>query len=398
MQVQSEISIDLSCPGSETIQVMQHDINTRSVAIRLLSNGDPWQPPEDVTVAVGYEKPDHTRGLYDMLPDGSSAISLSGNVVTVILAQQILSTAGTVRACVVFNDAQLNQLSTFPFQIQVQVNPAVDAPQSENYSRLQWLEGKLEEYLTLAKESGEFNGPVGPGPILLGQEVAFQVSSDYQAIPTGAWSSQVPSAAPKQYLWSRTTAHYDSGDVVTYSVSRNGADGSGAVTCVCNVAPDDEGNITLTAQDVGALPCVGGSVQGQINMSGQKITGLPNPEEDSDAANKAFVAAQTGAAVSAAQTYTEQYAKTGIVSFLLSTDGWSGDSAPYTQFVAIANLSADRRLRAYPVYGSDTDRNLAIKEACAAVSFASRDDTGITFTCLEEKPTASIPVSVELYW
>ena len=398
MQVQSEISIDLNNPGTQTVQVMQHDINTRVVVIRLLSNEKPWLPPEDVTAAIGYEKPDHTRGLYDKLPDGSPAITLSGNTATVILAQQVLSAAGTVRACVVFNDAQLNQLSTFPFQLQVQVNPAVDAPQSENYSRLQWLESKLEEYLTAAKESGEFTGPAGPGPVLLGQEVAFQVSEDYHTVPTGPWSHQVPSAAPSQYLWSRTTAHYDSGDVITYSVSRNGADGTGSVVRVCGVSPDDAGNVALTAQDVGALPCVGGSVQGQIHMNGQKITGLSAPEEDSDAANKGFVTAQAEAAAAAAQEYTAQYAKTQIVSFLLSTEDWAGDSAPYTQFISISNLDAGRRLRAYPVYGSDTARNLAIKEACAAVSFAARSEDGITFTCLEEKPSASIPVSVELYW
>ena len=397
MQAQSQIRVDLSHSGTQEVKAMQHDINTRVVDIQLFNADVPWQPPEGVTAAIGYEKPDHTRGLYDKLPDGTSAITLDGNVATVILAQQMLSAPGTVRACVVFNDAQLNQLSTFPFLVQVQVNPAVDAPQSENYCRLQWLEDKLDEYLTLAKESGEFNGPTGPAPVLLGQEVVFQVSTDYQRIPTGEWSTQVPAMAPKEYLWSRTTAHYDSGDVISYSVSRNGADGTGSVVTVCGRAPDDTGNVALTAEDVGALPCVGGSVQGEINMNGQMITGLPTPTADTDAANKGFVETQTDAATAAAKEYTEQYAKTQIVSFLLNAADWVGDSAPYTLFTAISNLGTNLRLRAYPLYGSDHERNLAVKEACAAVSFATRSPDGITFTCLEEKPSVNIPVSVELY-
>lgn len=393
MQVQSQIQVDLNRPGEGSVPVMQYDGNTRSIAIALYADGTPWQPPEGVTAALGYEKPDHTRGLYDKLADGSAAISIDGNVVTVLLARQVLTAAGTVFACLVFYDEQRNQLSTFPFRLLVQVNPAVEAPESEDYNRLQWLEDQLEKYLRQAKESGEFTGPIGPGPVLLGQEVAFQVSSDYRTIPTGVWQAQVPPVAPKTYVWSRTTAHYDSGDVVTYSVSRNGANGDGAVNTVCGVSPDDAGNIPLSASDVGALACVGGSVQGEIHMNGQKITDLPAPESDGDAANKAFVAEQAAAAAAS----TQQALKTKVVSFLLSAASWVGDSAPYTQFIAITGLEDDHRLRAYPVYGSDQEKNLAMKEACAAVSFAMRGEGGITFTCLEEKPAASISVSVEIY-
>lgn len=391
MQVLSQICVDLNRPGVQTVPAMQHDGQTRAVEISLMCDGQPWQPPEGVTAAIGYEKPDRTRGLYDKLPDGTAAVTLSGSTAAVILTAQALSTPGTVRACLVFHDAKRNQLSTFPFQIQVQVNPAADAPQSEDYCRLQWLEDKLTEYLALAKESGEFNGPAGPGPVLLGQETAFQVSQDFRQIPTGTWEAQLPSCAPKQYVWSRTTAHYDSGDVVTYSVSRNGADGSGAVSTVCGVAPDNAGNVSLTAEDVGALSCVGGTVQGQINMGGQKLTGLPTPTNDTDAAGKGYVDTQAAAAV-------KQYAKTKFVTFLLCTQDWLGDSAPYTVYVPITNLTEEMLMRAYPLYtGSDAAKDLAVKEASTAVSYARRSDNGITFTCLEEKPAADIPVTVELY-
>lgn len=394
MQVQTQISVDLNQSGTQTVQAMQHDGQTRAVEIALQCAGQPWQPPEGITAAIGYEKPDRTRGLYDRLPDGTAAVTISGSSATVLLSAQMLSVPGTVRACLVFHDEKLNQLSTFPFQIQVQVNPAVEAPQTEDYCRLQWLEDKLAEYLALAKDSGEFNGPAGPGPVLLGQEIAFQVSGDYQQIPTGPWSASLPACSPRQYVWSRTTAHYDSGDVVTYSVSRNGADGTGAVSTVCGIAPDDNGNVPLTAEDVGALSCVGGVVLGQIDMGGQKLTGLSDPTEDSDAAGKGYVDAQADAAVTAAK----QAVKTRFVSFLMSHTGWVGDSAPFTLFIPISGLTAEMLTRAYPLYtGTDTAQDLAVKEASASVSFAKRTEGGITFTCLEEKPAADIPVTVEVY-
>lgn len=393
MQIQTQISVDLNRPGLQTVPAMQHDGQTRAVEVALLCDGQPWQPPEGVTAAIGYEKPDHTRSLYDRLSDGTAAVTLSGSNATVLLTAQMLSVSGTVRACLVFHDEVLNQLSTFPFQIQVQVNPAAEAPQAEDYCRLQWLEDKLSEYLALARDSGEFTGPTGPGPVLLGQEVAFQVSRDYRTIPTGAWSETLPSCAPKEYVWSRTTAHYDSGDVVTYSVSRNGADGSGAVSTVCGVAPDDDGNIPLTAGDVGALSCVGGTVQGSIDMGGQSLTGLPEPTDDADAAGKGYVDAQAAASVTAAK----QAVKTQFVSFLLGSAKWVGDSAPYTLFIPISGLTDDLLTRAYPHYYGDTEKDLALKEASAAVSYAKRTEGGITFTCLEEKPAADIPVTVEVY-
>ena len=177
MEVQAQIQADLQIPEGTAVPVMQHDGLTRRLLVTLLSGGESWQPPEGVTPAVGYEKPDRTRGLYDRMPDGTDAVTLEGKVASVLLPPQMLSTPGTVLACLVFRDAAQNRLTTFPFRLLVQVNPAAQAPDEEAQDRLKWLEDKLEEYLTQAKESGRFTGETGPAPKLLGQEVAFQVLS-----------------------------------------------------------------------------------------------------------------------------------------------------------------------------------------------------------------------------
>ena len=189
MEVQTQIQADLKASTGAVVPVMQHDGGTRKLSITLLSDGKAWQPPEGASVAVGYERSDHTRGLYDRMPDGGDAVSLEGNVASVLLPPQMLSAPGTVLACLVFRDESQNQLTTFPFRLQVQVNPAAQSPDEETKDRLKWLEDRLADYLTEAVESGRFTGETGPGPKLLGQEVAFQVSPDYRTIPTGVWQA-----------------------------------------------------------------------------------------------------------------------------------------------------------------------------------------------------------------
>lgn len=58
---------------------------------------------------------------------------------------------------------------------------------------------------------------------------------------------------------------------------------------VNGIAPDETGNVTLTAADVGALPVSGGDMTGPINMNGQSISGLNSPTEDTQAANKGYM-------------------------------------------------------------------------------------------------------------
>ena len=94
-----------------------------------------------------YTKPDRTKGLYNKLADGTPAVTVDGSTVTVILAPQMLTVPGTVNAGIVFNSAQLDQLTTFPFPVRVEKNPFAGAQVSQDYIRLQWLEDKLQEYI-----------------------------------------------------------------------------------------------------------------------------------------------------------------------------------------------------------------------------------------------------------
>ena len=57
--------------------------------------------------------------------------------------------------------------------------------------------------------------------------VAYQVSTSGTTVPTGTWSSSVPSASAGQYLWTRTVITYtDSATSTLYSVGRMGTNGT----------------------------------------------------------------------------------------------------------------------------------------------------------------------------
>lgn len=248
-----------------------------------------------------------------------------------------------------------------------------------DWTQYQWFEIKGEK------------GDIGNPALLTSQSVTYQASTSGNVIPSGNWQGSIPTVAQGAYLWTRVTMTFNSGTpIYAYSVSRMGIDGTGAVSTVCGVAPNSSGNVNLSASDVGALAASGGEVNGDIvvngtiNMSGHRIMGLSDPISGDDAVHKYYV----DLAIAGVKTVS--------VSATLTAAGWAG-SAPYVQSVTITGLTDAKKAMAYPVYGSDTPANIALKEACGMVSFASRSGSVLTFTCLEDKPTVDIPIAVEVY-
>ena len=94
-------------------------------------------------------------------------------------------------------------------------------------------------------------GNTGDACVITAQSVGYLTSSSGTVVPEGSWQSTVPTVQPGYFLWTRTRVTYNSGDVVTsYSVSRNGIDGQGAVSSVNSISPDPNGDIALTASDI----------------------------------------------------------------------------------------------------------------------------------------------------
>ena len=242
-----------------------------------------------------------------------------------------------------------------------------------DWTKYQWFEIKGEK------------GDIGNPALLTSQSVTYQASTSGNVIPSGNWQGSIPTVAQGAYLWTRVAMTFNSGaPIYAYSVSRMGLDGTGAVSKVCGKEPNSNGNVELGAENVGALPSVGGLMTGNIVMNSHQIKALGAPTDSADATTKGYVDTALSNAKTIAKTAT------------LTATGWSA-SAPYTQSVTVSGLTDTKRAMAYPVYGSNTATNLALKEACGMVSFASRSGSTLTFTCLEDKPTVNIPITVEVY-
>lgn len=68
-------------------------------------------------------------------------------------------------------------------------------------------------------------GPTGNG--IKSTAITYQVSSSGTTVPTGTWSTNVPTTSAGQYLWTRTITTYTNSTTTTsYSVSRNGSNGA----------------------------------------------------------------------------------------------------------------------------------------------------------------------------
>ena len=284
MIISTRISADLQAPGYPPIvHAVQGEQYSRQLKMALYDGGVAWTVPGGVFVAMRYSKPDGTTGYYDTLPDGTQAWSTEGNTVSIYVAPQMLTVPGVVQGQLEIIQNQ-SILASFPLRLKVAANVAAARMQSEDYVNwLQWMEDQIKQRLIDAAESGEFTGPPGPegprgpqgiqgktgsqgpqgirGPqgdtgapaTLVSSSISYQASSSGVIVPSGTWSSSVPTVAQGNYLWTRVVQTFNTGSPVTsYSVSRMGMDGSGSVSSVCSKSPDSNGNVPLTASDVGA--------------------------------------------------------------------------------------------------------------------------------------------------
>ena len=120
-------------------------------------------------------------------------------------------------------------------------------------------------------------GNTGAAATITAQAVEYMASSSGTVVPEGSWTTTIPTVPSGNFLWTRTKVTYNTGDVVTsYSVSRNGVDGTGAVSSVNNISPDGNGNIALTASDIQCSDSQ--SVQSHITTAESGITDLATYE------------------------------------------------------------------------------------------------------------------------
>lgn len=116
-------------------------------------------------------------------------------------------------------------------------------------------------------------GETGAPATLTGRSVTYMASDSGTVVPSGSWSSDVPTVGQGRYLWTRVVLTFNTGSPVTYySVSRMGLDGTGSVSSVNSQNPDSTGNVKLTAADIADSD--GQSVEAALAGKQTKITSV----------------------------------------------------------------------------------------------------------------------------
>lgn len=127
MNVNQNVSLNLTADGiPPRLHMVQGDSNTRTIVASLWDGSQPCNVPTSAAVMMRFRKPDGTGGLYDVT-EGGAKISVSGNVVTVPVATQLLTVAGVVFAQLdvygTATGAAAEKLATF--RLAVEVAPSV---------------------------------------------------------------------------------------------------------------------------------------------------------------------------------------------------------------------------------------------------------------------------------
>lgn len=122
-------------------------------------------------------------------------------------------------------------------------------------------------------------GDTGAAATVTGTTVEYMISDSGTIVPSGSWSTTIPTVPQGKYLWTRVTTTFNTGSpAVSYSVTRMGIDGSGSVSSVNDKSPSDSGNVTLTAGDIQTSGGV--SVEAKLDTLGEEKQPLLTPGDN----------------------------------------------------------------------------------------------------------------------
>lgn len=177
---------------------------------------------------------------------------------------------------------------------------ASTAPTS--YTAYSWFQYKGEK------------GDTGTASSITQQSVTYQESASGTVAPSGSWVTNIPSVTPGNFLWTRTVLEFNDGSTVTsYSISRYGIDGTGAVSSVNGQSPDGNGNVALTANNVPTADNL--SIQAHITATEDDIDTLQSDMTTAQAALSNVVLEAAEQTITSSTTGTSAWiALTGLTA------------------------------------------------------------------------------------
>lgn len=239
----------------QRIPAVEGDSNTRSVLLLLYDGGDRYSVPEDASVVVRYGKRDKTGGIYDTLPNGERAWEVTEKGLVVSLAPQMFTCPGVVEAQIQLRKGS-QSLSTFTFELNVEKDPSRGLNPSKDY--FNWYSATIDALK-------EYLGEHGAG--MTDEERKLLFSLFKNAKYKKSMSAELKALAE---MWGiEISGGVDRRTSSILGVGVLGRSVLGSTGKASTTIPDDEENapsggvtsvngktgaVTLTAEDVGALP------------------------------------------------------------------------------------------------------------------------------------------------
>ena len=185
----------------QSIDGVQGD-TARAVELALTEGGKAWPVPEGTSVVIRYRRVrSGAGGIYDTMPDGTGAYSISENKVTVWLAPQVFAAAGPVELQLTLI-CQGAELTSFSILVYVQGNLGDAAEDDESYVNLsRQIETAVSAAVESAMPSGIHVGPEEPDE----DNVELWVDTDDQSGSGGQSGSQTGGAEKWETIFDLTT-------------------------------------------------------------------------------------------------------------------------------------------------------------------------------------------------
>lgn len=121
------LTLNVQLPNIATVAwAVQGDQLSRHLECTLVDGSTAWTPQAGYHAMVRAHKPDGTACVYDVDEDGNPAVTWSGNVATVTIAQQAITVAGTVLMQLEFYDSNNARLTAFAWAMNVQPSAVTD--------------------------------------------------------------------------------------------------------------------------------------------------------------------------------------------------------------------------------------------------------------------------------
>ena len=234
-----------------------------------------------------------------------------------------------------------------------------------DYTKYSWFKIKGEK------------GDTGDAATVKSRSVTYQVGSSGTTAPSGSWLQGVPTVPQGQFLWTKTDVTFNTGDTITwYSVSRMGIDGTGAVSTVCGVDPDSNGNVALTGMQIPI------SKDNPTTFVSTAISG-----KQAKILTFGLLKGNGSGGVSAAVAGTDYQSPVKSAMVTLSANAWSGNS----QTINVSNVTAGSLVTVAPV--PTAQNRTAYLEA--GVYCSAQGAGTLTFVC-EDVPSVSLNVNIQI--